>query len=498
LVSLVAALSMATAATSAAALPDASRWGPCSDAVEAIECAALEVPLDYEDPDSATIHLPLRRIRAVDDARRQGVLVTITGGPGQRGTDGVRPGAHTPAIERSFDIVSWDPRGTSQESLIDCIPDWDPFMDLDRTPDTASEQDALDEHIAALAGGCREAHGNLLPYVGTHEAALDLEQLRQFLGESQISILGSSYGSHVALLYATLFPEHVRAVVVDGYSDPNLSPGEREIEQAAAFERELESLLAACATDPECVFHSDGAPGETLDRLMGRLDRSPLPLDGDGVLSQSDAYESIAGSLVLDGDGRERLLEALAAADDRRGRSLDDIANGIRRSYEWSGLTLGAFMAVYCADSAAYWDSLSAEEVDGITARVREVAPRLGAFLWSPSTADDLPPVGLCAMQPHLAPRSTAPVDAAGAGLILVLATTGDPTTPITAARRSLHDLEEAVLLPVEADQHLAYHHAVSRPEGPTQRCVIDAVEAYLIALEPPIRGWACPSEGRA
>ena len=155
-------------------------------------------------------------------------------------------------------------------------------------------------------------------------------------------------------------------------------------------------------------------------------------------------------------------------------------------------------MAVYCADSAAYWDSLSAAEVDGITARVREVAPRLGAFLWSPSAADDLPPIGLCAMQPHLAPRSTAPVDTAGAGPILVLATTGDPTTPITAARRSLRDLEEAVLLSVEADQHLAYHHAVGRPEGPTQRCVIDAVEAYLISLEPPDSGWACPSEGSA
>ncbi len=340
----------------AAVLPDASRWTVCAGSDEPVgwdqevECATLQVPLDHADPGSGTIGLPVRRIRARDRAERIGVLVTIDGGPGQRGTLSVRPGAHTEAIEDRFDIVSWDPRGTSGETAIDCIPEWDPFVGLDRTPDTAAEREALDAATVGLASRCQERHADVLPYVGTLATALDLESLRQMLDEPQISILGSSYGSEVAVTYATLFPDHVRAVVLDGYSDPNRSPAEREVEQAAAFEHALQDLLAQCGDDPLCPFGQGGEPGPALDRLLTDLDREPMAA-GDGTwLTQSDAYEAIVGSLTLDHSARRQLLEALAAAEHGVGGPLQSIATAVRQAYEASGLNQGAFMAIYCAE----------------------------------------------------------------------------------------------------------------------------------------------------
>ena len=482
------------AAMASAILPEEDRWWHCGESSIAVECGWLEVPLVHADPGSATISLPVSRIRALDDTIRIGVLVTIAGGPGQRGTDGIWPGAHTEAIHQRFDIVSWDPRGTSHESLIDCIPEWDPLVGFDRTPDEPAERQVLDERLAALASQCREAHGELLPYVGTFDTALDLERLRQQLGESRISILGSSYGSQVALLYATLFPDRVRALVVDGYSDPNLSPGDREIEQAAAFERELDELLVGCASDPDCPFHSGGEPGKALDQLLGRLDGAPRPAAGQSgrTLSHSDAVEAIMGSLVRDTSARRHLLSALASAAQGDGRPLRDIADDVRRGYESSGLSLGVYMAIYCADSASYWDGLSSDEVARITQRVREVAPRLGASLWSPPASRDLPPVGLCAMQQRASPRGPLRVDAAGAGPILLLASLGDPTTPIEGARRGVEDLEHAVLVTLDADHHLAYHLAVQAAEQSSYRCVLDIVEAYLIELELPPERASC------
>jgi hypothetical protein len=90
------------------------------------------------------------------------------------------------------------------------------------------------------------------------------------------------------------------------------------------------------------------------------------------------------------------------------------------------------------------------------------------------------------------------PIDAAGAGPILVLAAAGDPTTPITAARRSLTDLEEAVLLVLDAEQHLTYPYAVSDPDRPAHRCLLDAVEAYLIDGRTPPDGTRCEDRNDA
>jgi hypothetical protein len=73
-----------------------------------------------------------------------------------------------------------------------------------------------------------------------------------------------------------------------------------------------------------------------------------------------------------------------------------------------------------------------------------------------------------------------------------VLAASGDPTTPLSAARRAVEDLAAAHLLVIRAEQHLVYPYAVAAPETPTHRCVLGAVESYLIdGLTPPV--GRCP-----
>lgn len=471
-------------------VPAEPRWSDCGEEDGRVECTMLAVPLDHDEPESPSIRLPVRRMPATDGEARIGVLVTIAGGPGQRGTLGVAPGVHGADVEAGFDIVSWDPRGTAGDTLIDCIPQWDPFAGLDRTPDSLAERRALDARMVALAAHCREQHGEVLPHIGTLEAALDLEHIRRMLGEPRISILGSSYGSRVALTYASLFPEHVRAVVLDGYSDPNRSPGRLEVEQAAAYERELDVLLDGCADDRACSLASRGDPGAALDGLLASLDRAPLPAGAGRRLTQSDAYEAIVGYLTRDRDSRGQLLEALGSAERGDGRALLDLAARVRRDYEVSGLTQGAFMAISCADAASWWRGRSASEIRSLTERIDRVAPRLGPFLWSPPLAADLPAVGLCAMQP---PRSTIGpssqgdrFDAAGAGPVLVLASSGDPATPRSAARRALQDLADASLVTLDADTHVAYLSARRDPGRPAYACLLDAVERYLIDLEPP------------
>ncbi len=75
---------------------------------------------------------------------------------------------------------------------------------------------------------------------------------------------------------------------------------------------------------------------------------------------------------------------------------------------------------------------------------------------------------------------------------MLVLGTSGDPTTPVRGARRATEGLEDGTFLTLEADHHLAWQAAVHEPLEAAHRCLLDAVESYLIDLELPPDGTLC------
>lgn len=71
-----------------AATPDAVRWGPCTEkkaAAERLECATVEVPLDYRDPGGRQIEIAISRVASEKPSQRRGVLLTNPGGPGISG-----------------------------------------------------------------------------------------------------------------------------------------------------------------------------------------------------------------------------------------------------------------------------------------------------------------------------------------------------------------------------------------------------------------------------
>lgn len=89
----------------------------------------------------------------------------------------------------------------------------------------------------------------------------------------------------------------------------------------------------------------------------------------------------------------------------------------------------------------------------------------------------------LCYDWPFEGESATPDVSADGAPPILVVASTGDPTTPYAGARRMADELGEdvGVLLTVRAEGHGSY---------PQNRCAARAVNAYL--LDGTIPGTGC------
>ncbi len=94
------------------------KWSKCGS----LECGRLAVPLDWTDPNGATITLPLNRSKARKPDERLGSLLINPGGPGGSGLDltSYFLGFAGDSLLDHYDIVGFDPRGVGQSTPINC------------------------------------------------------------------------------------------------------------------------------------------------------------------------------------------------------------------------------------------------------------------------------------------------------------------------------------------------------------------------------------------
>lgn len=184
-----------------------------------LEYASAQVPLDYSDPGGEQLTLALGRIRAARPERRRGTLVVVHGGPGGDGglgRDLPLELAGTPLAE-VFDLVGIDLRGTgcSTRLEVEVTPTTVPFDS--RPPDAVFE--ALAHDMRARAAGCR-AGGDRWRNFSTRNTARDVDLVRRLLGETRIDLLGYAYGTLVAAVFGTMFPDALGRSVLDSTVHP--------------------------------------------------------------------------------------------------------------------------------------------------------------------------------------------------------------------------------------------------------------------------------------
>lgn len=56
--------------------------------------------------------------------------------------------------------------------------------------------------------------------MATADTVRDLDYLRQLVGDAQLNYRGISYGTFIGQTYANLFPDRVRAMVLDANINP--------------------------------------------------------------------------------------------------------------------------------------------------------------------------------------------------------------------------------------------------------------------------------------
>lgn len=464
-----------------------SAWRPCAGS---FECATLTVPRDWADPDGDTLELAVSRHPA--EGERIGSLLLNPGGPGASGVDFLQSfvASGLPAgLDERFDIVSWDPRGTGGSNRIDCTTDQEWLEpDTDPTPEDQADVDAIRAEAEAAVATCEADFGPLLPAVGTRATVRDLDGLRAALGDDALTYVGYSYGTTIGMEYLRLYPDRVRAMVLDGVSVPGVDPIADTYAQGAGFERTLDAYLDDCPNRDGCPLGPD--PKATLLDLVATLEADgPIPASyqlqapgsppRNGELGVGELYIAVAASLYDDSAWPlldQGLAEALGG--DPQGRTLLALRDDyLGRQEDGSWLDdADARGSIRCADQAA-----RSEQPEGDTTLAdawSEQLPFWGAFFaagnpgcWgAPDAVEPLRPL--------------AEGDLDGVPPVVVLGTTNDPATPYEQAEDAAAIIDGSVLVTYEGDVHTAYRSLSD--------CVDDAVTAYLVDLTVPEDGLTC------
>ena len=209
----------------------------------------------------------------------------------------------------------------------------------------------------------------MLPYIGTRNAARDMDVLRAALGDSKLTYLGKSYGTYLGTWYAQLFPSHVRALVLDGAVDPEGSGLSMDIVQGQGFQVALRSFTADCLTRADCPLGhgSVGAAVARIQSLVDQANRRPLTNNLDNQPADGAMLLNGIATALYSQTYWPALREGLADAFGGDGTVLVELANALyerKANGQYSNLA-DADIAVSCLDrpwptALAAWRSAAA------------------------------------------------------------------------------------------------------------------------------------------
>ena len=470
----------------AAAAPIA--WKTCKDAAAGLQCARVAVPLNWSQPDGRTIALSVICRPASRPAQRIGSLFVNFGGPGVAGVATVK--RIGPRLNRlgggRFDIVSWDPRGTGKSTHVSCFASdraqlrfWGEYA----IPITPAQSERYARKATAFAGRCTERSRRLLPFVSTADTVRDLDHLRELVGDPQLNYRGISYGTFIGQTYANLFPDRVRAMVLDANINPLNYTRSVETSLAGSIadtDTVIRKFLELCrrAGPARCALARGGSPARRFARLLADLRRGPIPAPSANPprLTYSDLLIRIftAEGAPAGWPDFARELDQAARGD---GSAMAQLVQGTTPLLEGA---LNSAVALQCADKPVP-PRLGPDAWPGVVGQLQR-ASRYGGriqawFLWAPCAAWTVPAVN----------RYTGPWNAATPNPVLVIGTRYDPRTTYNSSRVAAQTLGNAVLL-----THDGYGH--TSDEDPSA-CIQRDVADYLTRLATPPPRKVCRSD---
>ena len=437
--------------------------------------ATLDVPVDYADPDGPTIRavprpLPRRRSGRTDrhaarepGRARDSAAASSRSSPSSCPTTTSCSSSSTSSAGTRAAPARASRRSTASTTTTPTSP----------SPTSRPTTDAEQAGRSSISprSSPRSAWRNnadILEHVGTNNTRRDMDVIRRALGEETISYFGFSYGSELGATWATLFPDTVRATVIDGAADPDADPASRACSSCEGFEARSRPSSPSAAPTRTARSTTAATPRARSTTLMAQLDATPIPSAPDRPRRQPRRGAARGASRRC--TASELFWPALAAVAGRRpGRRRRRAAGVLRhllpaRRRRHVGQRARSVPAINCIDTTER--PTVAEE------RRRCRRSTRGGAASGAGRFDRR-------LLVHVLPTRADPrieITGAGAGPIVVSAPPATRPRRSTSTQAMADALEDGRLVVVEADQHTGYG---------VNACVIDVVNDYLIDLAP-------------
>ena len=357
----------------------------------------------------------------------RGVLLFLTGGPGQPGTpflSGTQQELR--AAFRGYRLVMIDQRGTGSGALV--------------CPSLQAAAGASDLTVVAPAtvSACARSLGAARRYYTTSETVADMEELRVALGAERLTLDGVSYGTFVAERYALSYPTHVARLVLDSVvPHAGVDPLYR-----AALSASTRVLRSVCAQQ-RCRWD----PAADVAAVVSRFHDGPDILNA--LVADSVAEPDYPG-----------VLQELHAARGGHPEALERFTAAVRRAEAAPAAVLsqGLHESTLCLELASPWapaepSSQRAKTLGALAA----AAPQSAFYPFDRATATGNGLARGCIAWPATSPPAV-PDGSATARLpsvpVLLLAGERDLSTPLAWARAEAATAPEGHLLEVPGAGH--------------------------------------------
>ncbi|KAF4636870.1 hypothetical protein G7Y89_g1204 [Cudoniella acicularis] len=487
-------------------------WCPCSNG---FFCAKLDVPLDYQNPHLGRASVPMVKYPAQtnsSDGPYQGQILLNPGGPGASGiSEALNNANEIQAVAGSnWDIVGFDSRGMwlsepnancsanntiSAENItlysrsVPRVTDefYDSFIEFGKE---------LGERCEKITGGQRDAG----PHMSTATTARDMLSIVKAFAASEngeraskpshlLNYYGISYGTFLGQTFASMFPDRVGNMVLDGV----VSPAGYLTNYTSESVYHLDGIIAAffiyCheAGPSECSYYTGSTPKDIYERFnQSFVQLDPRKAEAENWSNATDleaalltlkvgllsaavspfSYFTLLPKILLD-------LESAISAQD-----IGPLANQLSTSFgdpapgpaayenpEWS-------LGVMCSDQNNRLYNKTLQDLRP-QLQVLESESIIGE-IWSKAVLG-------CTGWPIKANEIFAgPFGGDTATPILFVSNTYDPVTPIENAIASAPNYKNAQLLTIDG---MGYRRRTVKTSIPLQPTPLDICHRYHVLI---------------
>ena len=411
---------------------------------------------------------------------------------------------YTEEVLARFDLVGFDPRGTNASTPLLCFRSIDEALSVVPPlpfPVTSAEEQAFERADRILNAACQRRGGAIADHMATADVARDLDLLRDAVGDRQLTFAGYSYGSFLGMTYANLFPDRVRALVLDGVVDPiawttgrghqaRTEPVYNRLGNDFGAQATLDEFFRLCdAAGPgACAFAGDA--GRRFAALAARLRAAPLPITdpatGEPIdFTYAHLVKSAWDALELSNQWPDYALflseleaaaQPLTAGDAASTPATRPVMRHWSPAPRYPNLVEGN-PGVLCSDTDnpdnhRFWVDAEAE-----------ADARSGYFgrMWTWFSS-------MCATwEAADADRYVGPFSRVTANPVMLVGTRFDPASPYENAQAVERLLPASRLLTVDGWGHTS--------AGVPSQCAVVAVSRYLVDRVVPPRGTTCSAD---